>query len=75
MKKLLQALSAYCPMVISANLTKNTYYMMEYESYAMQGHKDEGSFDQLIEEGAKSFHPEDRESFLAHFRRESLLAA
>lgn len=74
-KKLLQAVSAYFPMVISVNLTKNTYYMMEYMSYAMQEHKDQGNFDQLIEEGADSFHPDDRESFVQSFSRENLLKA
>ncbi|MDO5147489.1 MAG: diguanylate cyclase [Eubacteriales bacterium] len=74
-KKLLQAVSAYFPMVISVNLTKNTYYMMEYMSYTMQKHKEEGCFDQLIEDGADSFHPNDRESFRQAFSRKSLLQA
>lgn len=74
-KKLLQALSTYFPMVISVNLTKNTYYMMEYRSYTMQKHQIEGNFDRLVEDGAESFHPDDRESFLKSFSRESLLKA
>ncbi|MDO5134732.1 MAG: diguanylate cyclase [Eubacteriales bacterium] len=74
-KKLLQAVSAYFPMVISVNLTQNTYYMMEYMSYGMQKHRDHGNFDNLIVDGADSFHPEDRESFIQAFSRERLLEA
>lgn len=74
-RKLLQAMSLYCPMVISANLTRNTYYMMEYKDYTSHCTKDEGSFDQLIQNGYHSFHPEDRESFLSCFKRENLLKA
>lgn len=74
-RKLLQAVSAYFPMVISVNLTQNTYYMMEYMAYAMRRHQDKGNFDQLIVDGANSFHPEDRAGFVASFSRENLLQA
>lgn len=74
-RKLLRAISAYCPMIASANLTKNTYYMMEYTDYTAQHSDDEGTFDQLIQEGYEAFHPEDREGFRALFNRESLLDA
>ncbi|MDO5142501.1 MAG: EAL domain-containing protein [Eubacteriales bacterium] len=73
--KLLQAISSYCPMIISVNLTQNTYRMMEYASYVMKAHPDEGCFDDLIAAGARSFHPDDRASFLRCFKRENLLAA
>ncbi|MDO5147467.1 MAG: sensor domain-containing diguanylate cyclase [Eubacteriales bacterium] len=74
-RKLLHAVSSYCQMIVSVNLTRNTYYMLEYVSYTTQHSKDEGSFDQLIQEGGASFHPEDREEFLTRFKRENLLKA
>ncbi|MDO5147286.1 MAG: EAL domain-containing protein [Eubacteriales bacterium] len=74
-KKLLHAMAAFFPLVISVNLTRNTYYMMEYMAYTTQRAKDEGSFDELIADGAATFHPEDREGFLAAFQRENLLRA
>lgn len=74
-RRLLQAVSVYCPMIISANLTKNTYYMMEYKDYTSHCSKDEGNYDQLIHSGYQSFHPDDRDGFLSCFDRGNLLRA
>ena len=74
-KKLLSALSAFFPLVISVNLTQNSYYMMEYAAYATHDAANAGIFDELIEVGASTFHPDDRQSFLDCFSRESLLRA
>lgn len=74
-QKLLKAVAEFFPMIVSANLTKNRYYMIEYQNYSAQHSKDEGEFDVLIREGCESFHPEDRDAFLACFARENLLRA
>ncbi|MDO5134540.1 MAG: EAL domain-containing protein [Eubacteriales bacterium] len=74
-RKLLKGMGAFFPLVISVNLTKNTYYMMEYMAYTNQKAKDEGSFDELIANGIETFHPEDRESFQECYLRENLLRA
>lgn len=74
-RRLMKAIATVFPMVISVNLTQNTYYMMEYMSYKMQRHRDKGNFDKLIEDGARSFHPDDRESFVKCFARKNLLEA
>ena len=74
-RKLLQAVSYYCPMVISINLTKKTYYMMEYMDYTTRNSKDEGNLTQLIEDGYNSFHPEDREEFRACFNQKNMMEA
>ena len=73
--RFLSAASAYFPLVISVNLTKNTYDLMQYENYATQLVSEVGTFDDLVKIGEKSFHPQDRASFLATFARENLLAA
>ncbi|MDO5134729.1 MAG: sensor domain-containing diguanylate cyclase [Eubacteriales bacterium] len=75
MKRLLTAVSTYCPMVISANLTKNTYHIMEHLDHASHRARDEGNYDQLVREECKLVHPEDRQGFLECFTRESLLRA
>ncbi len=72
---LLRAVSAIYPMVISVNLTKNSYYMMQYDDYMTKSCVSTGVFDELISEGVKTFHPDDRASFLDAFLRENLLAA
>lgn len=74
-QRLFGAMAEFFPMILSANLTRNTYYMMEYRNYSSQHSKDQGAFDDLIQEGCESFHPEDRESFLRCFARENLLRA
>ena len=74
-KRLLEALENLFPLVVSANLTKNTYYMMEYAKFATHKSPDIGVFDNLIETSMPTFHPDDRESFLDKFSRESLLRA
>ena len=75
LQRMFKALTTFFPMIVSANLTQNSYYMMEYMNYSSQHSKDEGVFDDLIREGCESFHPEDREAFLACFSRENLLRA
>lgn len=71
--RLLNAVSSYFPLVISANLTKNTYYMMEYESFTTQKARENGDFDQLIIDGAITFHPNDKDSFFNSLNREKLI--
>ena len=72
-KKLLKAMSIFCPLVISANLTKNSYQMLEYMHYATHGADDRGCYDYLIDFGATRFHPEDRLSFKQALNRQQLL--
>lgn len=75
MQKLLYAVASFFPMIVSSNLTRNSYYMMEYKEYIAQHSKDEGVFDDLIREGCETFHPEDQKEFMACFARENLLHA
>ena len=75
LNRLLSAVSAIYPMVISVNLTKNNYYMLQYGNYTTTQCYDAGIFDELIAQGVETFHPDDRETFLAAFKRENLLSA
>lgn len=74
-QKLLKAMSTFFPLVISANLTKNTFAMLEYANYASQRAQQGGNYDELILDGASAFYPEDREEFLKCFKRENMLKA
>lgn len=62
------------PLVIFSNLTRNTFYMMAYECFTATGCPSTGIFDELIQHGATSMHPEDREAFASTFARTHLLA-
>ena len=73
--RLLYAVSEIYPLVISVNLTQNSYYMMQYNHYMTRSVFDAGVFDELVADGISTFHPDDRASFAAVFNRENLLAA
>ncbi len=75
LSKLFAALSTLYPLVISVNLTKNSYYMMEYDTFKSKSCPDSGVFDELIKGGAATYHPDDRKSFIDAFSRENQLTA
>lgn len=62
-------------MLISVNLTQNSYYMMEYDRFHTQKAEESGVFDDLIATGASTLAPEYREEFVRRFSRTSLLTA
>lgn len=72
---LIEAVFQRFPLIIYANITRNSYYMMAYESFTTQTCPGAGVFDELIAGGAATMHPEDRETFATAFGRENLLAA
>lgn len=63
------------PLVIMANITRNSYYMMAYGDPVNHTCTAAGVFDELIEGGAGTMHPEDRQRFRDVVSRESLLRA
>ncbi len=66
--------SAY-DLIIFANLTKNNYYMLDYERFVNHTARADGVFDDLIAEGASTLPTEGKEAFTAAFGRENLLQA
>ena len=70
---LLSAIFMRYPLVIFANLTRNSYYMMAYDNFTATSCPSTGNFDELIIHGAATMHEEDRESFRETFGRENLL--
>lgn len=72
---LMQAVFTRYPLIIMCNLTRNSYYMMCYSNFTTTECAASGSFDELIEMGASTMHPEDRHLFTDAFKRENLLDA
>lgn len=63
------------PLIIFANLTRNSFYMMAYENFTSTSCPSTGVFDELIVHGASTMHPNDKELFAETFSRENLLKA
>lgn len=63
------------PIVIFANLTRNSYYMMNNNSHTFTGFPAAGVFQELIDDSAAVMHPDDEQSFRDTFSRDNLLAA
>lgn len=70
---LLQAVCVQYPLIIYGNLTKNSFYMMTYDNFTSTSCPSTGSVDDLIEHGAQSMHPEDRDLWKNTFCRENQL--
>lgn len=60
---LMDALFMCYPLVIMINLTRNSFYMMVYENFTTQTCPSTGIASELIEHGAMSMHPDDRDIF------------
>lgn len=72
---LLEAVFIRYPLVIFSNLTRNSFYMMAYENFSSQSCPSTGVFEELIQHGASTMHPEDQELFRSTFSIENLMAA
>lgn len=62
------------PLIIFTNLSRNTYYAMVYQNFTTTSCPSTGIFDELIEHGTASMHPDDREIFSAAFNRKKLIS-
>ncbi len=63
------------PLIIFANLTRNSFYMMAYEHFTSTSCPSTGVFDELIVHGESTMHPDDKDAFASTFARENLLKA
>ncbi len=62
-------------MIICANLTKNSYYMIDYARFLTHCAGNDGVFDDLIVFGSQAVPESHRQAFIDHFCRENLLKA
>lgn len=72
---LFKALSTIYTLAAACNLTKNSYYIMEYDNFANHSAPLEGSFDEFVEIGAETVSEMDREVFKKTFSRKNLMKA
>ncbi len=72
---LMTAVQSAYDMIISANLTKNTYYMIDYNRFLTHCAGYDGVFDDLIRFGSSAVPEEYRQKFIDSFSRDSLLKA
>lgn len=70
---LLEAIFRRYPLVIFSNLTRNTFYMMAYQNFTSTTCPSTGVFDELIQHGASTMHPDDKKSFSETFDRQNLI--
>lgn len=72
---LMTAMQTAYDMIISVNLTRNTYYMIDYDRFATHCADNMGVFDDLIEYGSASIPVSHRQEFHDTFCRENQLKA
>lgn len=72
---LMEAIFEKFPLVIMANLTRNSYYMMAYDNFSSTSCPSTGVFDELIVHGTSTMHPDDQELFSTTFSIDNLMAA
>lgn len=72
---LLDAVFTKYPLVIIANLTRNSAYFMTAKNFTSTACPSSGPFDELIAHGAETMHPEDRELFKTTFSIEHQMKA
>lgn len=75
LKNLFFALSKFFPMIIYVNLTRNTYKIIEYNSFTTKKADVSGVFDDLISIGMSTVDPAHKQVFHDTFSRDSLLKA
>lgn len=70
---LMEAVFMQFPLVIFANLTRNSFYMMAYDNFSSTSCPSTGVFEELIEHGTSTMHPEDRALFHDTFQIKNLM--
>lgn len=70
---LMDAVFMKYPLVIMANLTRNSYFMMTYDNFSATSCPSTGNFDELIKHGTATMHPDDQELFSSTFSIENMM--
>ena len=68
-----EAVTQAFPMIVSANLTKNTYTLIKDDGFLADDLPISGKYDDLIDFGVENIHPNYQNVFLENFSREKLL--
>lgn len=70
--KIVQAVSQVYPMIVLANLTKNTYTMLRNDGFLYNEVVNSGCYDDLIDDNVENIHMNYQKLFLEYFSREHL---
>ena len=70
---IVKAVSQVYPLIILANLTKNTYIMIRDEGFLCNAMTDSGCYDDLIDDNVENIHANYQKLFYECFSRENLL--
>ena len=73
LKKIVKAVMKVYPMIVWANLSKNTYTMVRDEGFLCRDIPPSGRYDDMIDDGVENIHPNYQRLFLECFSRENLL--
>ena len=68
-----KAVSQVYPMIVLANLSKNTYTMMRNEGFLYNEITSSGNYDDLIDDNVGNIHPNYQQLFCECFSRENLM--
>ena len=70
---ILDAITKVYPMIVLANLSKNSYSMLKDEGFLFDRVMQCGNYDDMILDGVKNIHPDYQALFLDCFAREALI--
>lgn len=72
-QSIVNAVMQVYPMIVLANLTKNSYTMIRDEGFLCRDLVSSGCYDDMIDDGVENIHPNYQKLFLECFSRENLL--
>lgn len=70
---ILEAITRVYPMIVLANLSKNSYSMLKNEGFLHDQVMLCGDYDEMIQDGVKNIHPDYQSVFLDCFSRDNLI--
>lgn len=73
MSMLLEVITTRFPLIIMANITRNSFYMMTYDNFTSTSCPVSGIFSDLIQHGASTMHPDDQELFKNTFSIDNIM--
>lgn len=73
LKSIVDAVMQVYPMIVLANLTKNTYTMIRDQGFLYRDLEPFGCYDDMIDDGVENIHPNYQRLFLECFSRENLI--
>lgn len=70
---IVDAITQIYPMIVLANLSKNSYFMLKNEGFLYEKMVLSGNYDELIRDGVKNIHSDYQSLFLKCFSRDLLM--